>query len=169
VRRGPPAEKAPTWSRSTHSVRLTTPSLTIEDAAHVLCVRDGYLDPDAEEIPEEVFNELAELWRGGPCEICPGWGNPDALADHFLARKQREWEQSLPTWRCDCGAVYKPLDEFGSRWFYTVVSDGTLGDQAGEIRTNTKGAVKHSGACPNCGRRFADTIARRDDPQQTLF
>jgi hypothetical protein len=141
----------------------------IEDAADVLAFRFDYLDPDAEEIPEDVVSELAELWRAGPCQTCPGWGNPDALAEHFMARKQREWERSLPTWRCDCGAVYKPLDELGCQGFYAVAQDGTLGERVGEIRRNTKGVVKHSGACPGCGRRLADTIARRADPQLSLF
>jgi hypothetical protein len=142
----------------------------IEDAAWVLSAHHDYLDPDDDEIPDDVFRELAELWRAGPCGICPGWGNPGALADHFLARKQEEWERSVPSWACDCGALYKRITEWQTQHFYKTTGDyGLLGDLAGTVRRNAKGQVKQSGACPACGRKFADTIARQDDPQQSLF
>jgi hypothetical protein len=141
----------------------------IEDAANILCWR-GYLDPEGDEIPADVVDELAQLWHEGPCETCPAWGTADALADHFLARKQHEYERSLPTWACDCGTVYKILTEWGNgQEFYAINGDGLLGDRAGFIKRDSKGKVKHSATCPNCGRSFGDTIARRANPQLSLF
>ncbi len=141
----------------------------IEAAAHVLCMR-GYLDPEAEEWPDDLVAELVEVWHKGPCEVCPAWGGPHALADHFLSRKQREYEQSLPVWTCDCGAVYKELSEFFDQpGFWELCDDGLLGERIGGVRVNAKGHVKHSDKCPACGRSFADTIDRRTNPQQSLF
>jgi hypothetical protein len=146
------------------------PSLAewLEDAAHVLTIRYDYLDPDAEEYPPSVLAKLAELAEAGPCEDCPGWPNPDVLAQHFVTRKLQEWERSLPTWTCDCGAVYKPVTEWGATRYWHARPDGLLGDVVGDVRTNSKGKVKHSGACP-CGRSFAETVARQTAPQQSLF
>ena len=143
----------------------------IEDAASVLTAHYDYLDPEAEDIPGTVFYELAELWAAGPCDLCPGWGNPGALADHFMARKQEEWERfGIAPWWCDCDAIYKPLDEFGATTFYqTTGPDGRLDEPAGIIKRNSKGKVKRSDSCPKCGRSFADTIDRRANPQQSLF
>ncbi len=51
----------------------------------------------------------------------------------------------------------------------TTLLSRLLGDPAGVIKRDPKGKVKHSDACPGCGRKFADTIALRADPQQRLF
>jgi hypothetical protein len=45
----------------------------------------------------------------------------------------------------------------------------SLGRRAGVIRKSLNGRVRHSDACPACGRRFADVIAGRASPQQALF
>jgi hypothetical protein len=87
-----------------------------------------------------------------------------------MARKQREYEQSLPVWSCDCGAAYKLLVQWGGQeQFYTITEDGLLGDQVGAIHRSSNGKVRQSGTCPGCGLRFADTIARRANPQRALF
>lgn len=144
------------------------PMALIEDAANILCWR-GYLDPEDDEIPAEVVAELTELAKEGPCAFCPAPLRPDALADHWVARKQEEYERSLPTWTCDCGAVFKLLSEWGNQQaFYEARDDGLLGDRVGFIRHDGKRRVKHSDACPDCGRSFAVTIARHADPQQAL-
>jgi len=142
----------------------------IEDAADVLCMR-GYLDPEGDEIPPEIVADLLDLYLAGQCGLCPGWPSPDNLAEHLLARKQEEWERfGIAPWWCDCGAIYKPLTEFGATTYYaTTDPDGLLGDPAGVIKRNAKGQVKHSDRCPACARRFADTVADRVNPQQALF
>jgi hypothetical protein len=146
----------------------------IESAADVLCWRD-YLDPDEDEIPVEVIEELTRLWHEGPCDACPGWGSADALADHFLGRKQQEYERSLPSWQCDCGAVYKTLTGWmNAEGFYATTDDGMFGDLVGIVKRDSKGRVKHSDTCPGCGQPFAETIAprsdaQRSDPQMRLF
>lgn len=45
----------------------------------------------------------------------------------------------------------------------------SLGDLAGTIRELSTGRVAHSDASPACGRRFADVVADRANPQQSLF
>lgn len=146
------------------------PSLAewVEDAACVLTVRDDYLDPDAEDYPADVLAELAELAKAGPCEICPRWPNPDALADHFITRKRNEWIRSLPIWTCYCGRPYKRITDWGTTCYYPALADGLLGDCAGKSHVTPKGKVKQSDACP-CGRSFAETVTRQADPQQSLF
>jgi hypothetical protein len=173
-----------------------------EAAARVLCVQ-GYLDPhDVGEWPDELATELAELAAAGYCPPCPVTLTPDALAGHWVARKEDEYERSLPTWTCDCGTVYKLVSEWGGHQeFYQLGDDAlpgppcagaarpdthhdcvhdtcgdilfgtgaSLGDLAGTIRTLSNGRVRHSDACPACGRRFADVIAARANPQQPLF
>jgi hypothetical protein len=148
---------------------LTRLGALVEDAANYLAMR-GYLDPDAEEWPDWVLAELVDVYQAGPCPTCHEPLNGSDLADHFLALKQDEYERSLPTWGRDCGAVYKILLVFGiHEHFFAVRDDGLLGDEVGVITRKSKGEVSRSDACPACGRRFADTIADRADPQQALF
>jgi hypothetical protein len=179
---------------------LTPLEELIEAAARVLCCR-GYLDPhDVGEWPDELAAELAALAALGCCPLCPATLTPDALASHWLASKEDEYGQSLPTWTCDCGAVYK-MASGGDSEFYKLGDDALLGplcagaarpdsdedcahdscgdilfgtgcspgDLAGTIRKLSTGRVTHSDACPACGRRFADVIADRANPQQALF
>jgi hypothetical protein len=144
----------------------------VDDAANNLAWL-GHLDQEAEEWPGEVLAELAALVVAGPCGLCPGWQGwpgPDVLADHWLARRQDEWEQSLPVWECGCGARYKIIGEWGGlEHYYQARPDGLVGERAGEVRRNHKGAVKHSDACPACGVKYTDTHADRANPQQALF
>jgi hypothetical protein len=141
----------------------------IGDAATDLEMR-GYLDPEEEEIPPHVVALLLELYLAGACGLRPGWPSPATLADHALYRWQTEAEQGLPIWTCDCGAAYKLLAPWGNQEeFYQVGEDGCLGDPVGGIKRNSKGQVKHSDACPGCGRGFAGVIADRANPQQALF
>ncbi len=90
------------------------------DGADDLACR-GYFDPDPdEEIPPDLAAELAVLIAG--CKRCRI--GPSALGEHWLNRKQQEHERSLPVWTCDCGAVYKPLAEWGGRQdFYHALDD----------------------------------------------
>jgi hypothetical protein len=138
----------------------------IEDAANVLCWR-GYFDPDEdEEIPGELVAELTALYQ--ECEICRV--RPDGLADHWVARQQAKYERSLPTWTCECGTVFKPVLVWNrEQHFYRATDDGLLGDLTGTVRTDARGRIKHSDACAECGRRFAETMGRQADAQQTLF
>jgi len=53
--------------------------------------------------------------------------------------------------------------------YYEAREGGLLGDVLGSVRIDGKGRVKHSDACADCGRRFADTVARQTNPQQALF
>ena len=124
-----------------------------EAAADVLAWR-GYFDLD--DIPGDLVAELAEIASTGRCDSCPGPMCPDNLADHWLNRKQQEWERTIPTWTYDCGQVYKvlPGDEF-----YEAAEGGLLGDPAGCIAVDSKGRVKHSDACRGCGAKFARTVA----------
>jgi hypothetical protein len=90
-----------------------SPAELAEAAARVLCLR-GYGDPhDAGERPGGLAGELAELAGAGCCTSCPVTLTPDAVADHWLARKEDEHDRALPTWACDCGAVYKVVSEWG--------------------------------------------------------
>jgi len=136
----------------------------IEDAAAVLAMR-GYLDPDEDEIPPDVARELAELATEGVCGTCLGRDLlPDALADHFLVRKQEEWERGVPVWECDCGAPYKviPDNAFqGGDELYEAREDDLFGDLAGRIRRDRKGRIKHSDTCGKCGASFAETMTRQ--------
>jgi hypothetical protein len=147
----------------------------IEAAATYLC-RRGHVDPDLDGyIPADVAAELAELAAAGRCPSCPGAGlAPDALADHWETAKTEEYERSLPVWACDCGVSYKLLREpaspsSGRVEFYHARRGGLLGDAAGFAAYDSKGRVKRSSACPACGRRFADMLADRADPQLALF
>jgi hypothetical protein len=156
------------------------------------------------EWPDELAGELAALAEQGCCPCCPGCCppcpvtlTPDALADHWVAHKEDEYERSLPAWRCDCGAVYKMLSEWEGHIasysvFYHLGDDALAGplcagaarpdsdedcvhDSCGDIlfagttHIHGYGRVAHSSACPACGRRFADVIADRASAQQALF
>lgn len=103
-------------------------SALAEDAANVLQWR-GHLDPDGEEIPDEVAVELAEIAREGTCRLCLAPAlTADALADHYLSRKQEEYERSLPAWTCGCGAAYKKLATWGANEdLYQAVDDSAHG------------------------------------------
>jgi hypothetical protein len=84
----------------------------IDDALWYLCAVRGYIDEppfddDARAEIDRIAAELTNLARG--CELCRVDG--EGLACHFLGVKQAEWERSLPTWRCGCGALYKRITE----------------------------------------------------------
>jgi hypothetical protein len=143
----------------------------VEEAANVLAWR-GWWEPgdDDASVPDWLVAELTEIAQR-PCEVCvteAGWcRHPDEVADHFLARRQEEWERSWPTWECMCGRVFKVLA--GAEEFYDLADDGLVGDHVGRIRRDSKGRVKHSDVCPGCGRVFAETIAEQTRPQQAFF
>jgi hypothetical protein len=144
----------------------------IEDAANVLCWR-GHAEPGEDEEWDLAFlMELAEIARN-PCSACRTpeglCRTPDEVADHYLERRQQEWERSVPTWTCDCGRLFKVLPGAPGDSFYDARDDGQLGDLAGYVRHDARGRVKHSDACPGCGRVLADTISARANPQQRLF
>ncbi|MEV4116319.1 hypothetical protein [Nonomuraea sp. NPDC049695] len=148
---------------------LTAVGAAVEDAANYLTMR-GYLDPDGDEFPAWVLAELAELYHAGACEFCPGALTGSTLADHFLTRKQEEYERSIPTWVCECGWTFKVLPDPRGEAYFAARADGLLGDLIGYIRLDsTRQKVKHSDACPGCTRTFADTIAGQLNPQQALF
>ncbi|MGH3281925.1 MAG: hypothetical protein ACRDNW_22705, partial [Trebonia sp.] len=147
---------------------LTPLGALVEDAARYLAMR-GYLDPDADGgVPAWVLAELAEIAHekpcGGPgCSVtADGFLSPSPAADHFLQRRQQEWERWLPRWACTCGRTFKVCPEPPGTAFYAITPDGMLGDLAGHVTPDARRrTVKHSGACPGCGRPFADTIAGR--------
>jgi hypothetical protein len=121
----------------------------IESAARVLCCR-GYLDPhDVGEWPDELADELNALAELGCCPSCPVPLTPDALADHWLARKEDEYYRALPTWTCDCGAVYKLLADWGGHSeFYKLGDDAALGPLcAGAARPDSDEDCAHD----SCG------------------
>ena len=147
---------------------LTPLGAVVEDAARYLAMR-GYLDPDADGgVPDWVLAELAEIAHEKPCggpgcsATADGFLSPSPAADHFLQRRQQEWERWLPRWACTCGRTFKVSPEPPGTAFYAITPDGMLGDLAGHVTPDAKRrTVKHSGACPGCGRLFADTIAGR--------
>jgi hypothetical protein len=144
----------------------------IENAADYLCAR-GYIDPEDEFIPDSVVADLTRLWLAGSCgRYCP-WRSIQArasvIADHWVAEKQEEYERSVPTWTCDCGATYKVLPDFSAEAFWTLSHDGLLGEHVGGVKRDRKGHVKGSAKCPACGVAFAETIDRQTNPQQRLF
>ena len=68
----------------------------VEDAASILCWR-GYLDPEADELPAADIAELLDIYRAGPCErFCVWFDLPQAIADHWVARRQHEYERAAP-------------------------------------------------------------------------
>ncbi len=98
---------------------------------------------------------------------CPGCG--ERFADVIAGQQRAANIRRLPAWTCDCGAVYRSLGEpGGGQEFYAVTGDGYV-EQAGVVRVTGKGKVRHSDACPGCGRQFAATLARQAEPQQPLF
>jgi hypothetical protein len=101
-------------------------SALAEDAANILEWR-GYLGPDEDEIPAEVAAGLAEMAREGTCRLCLAPVlTADALADHYLGRKQEEYERSLPVWTCGCGAAYKKVATWGSNEDLYQAVDGSV-------------------------------------------
>lgn len=153
---------------------LTPLGEVVAYAAEHLAYRHAFLPaPDEDEWPYWVFAELAAMWPQGPCDKCVSrqlW-NWKELAHHFMGSKEEEMYRALPTWTCECGAAYK-LDRAwdGAGWeFCHPAEDGLPGDQAGIIRLDGKRRVKRSDACPACRRSFADVIARRADPQGSLW
>lgn len=146
---------------------LTVLGMVVEDAANFLAMR-CYLDPDADEYPAWVLAELAGIAREEPCgdPICrtipDGFLHPSAVADHFLARRQEDWERWVPVWACNCGRTFKVTRESPGTAFYQAREDGLMGGNAGCVKVDVKGQkIKGSDACPGCGRLFADTIAGR--------
>jgi hypothetical protein len=142
----------------------------IDDAATIL-EWHGYLDPEADELDGEDIAELLDIYRAGPCEhLCLWFDLPQAIADHWITRRQHEYERAAPVWECACGARYKCPAWWGNpEEFYDITADGLVGDRAGAVKRNSKGKATHSDCCPACGRRFADTIDDRANPQQALF
>jgi hypothetical protein len=142
----------------------------LEAAAGILSWND-WLDPEADELAEEDLAELLDIYRAGPCEhLCLWFDLPQAIADHWIARRQRQYELAAPVWECACGVRYKCPAWWGNaEEFYHITADGLVGDRAGAVKRNSKGKATHSDDCPACGRRFADTIADQSNPQQALF
>lgn len=135
----------------------SAPPDLIEDAANILIWR-GHLEPGGDGfVPDEIVAQLVALWAEGPCGECPGWGNPDVLAEHLVTRWQCDHERSLPVRTCECGTGFKTLMPFGNQRedFYLAGDDGLLGDHAGWVGRDRKGRVTHSGKCP-CGRSLAE-------------
>jgi hypothetical protein len=142
----------------------------VADALHFLAMR-GSIDPWPGEWPDGLVEELTALAAGGRCgafDRPPALGG-SALADHWEARRQREYERSVPTWECDCGRVYKVLAAWREDQLWEAADDGLIGKLAGRVRRDGKGKVTRSGACPGCGHPFAGTMARQAEPQQPLF
>ena len=139
-------------------------------AADIVAWHD-YLDPEADELAAEDIAELLDIYLAGPCQhLCLWFDLPQAIADHWIARRRNEYERAAPIWECACGAQYKCPDWWGNaEEFYHITVDGLVGDWAGAVKRNSKGKATHSDRCPTCGRRFADTIADRANPQQPLF
>ena len=147
---------------------LTPLGVLVEEAADFLAMR-GYLDPDGEDYPAWVLAELAEIAQETPADghghrtTPEGFLNPSAAADHFMDRREQEWEHWLPEWACNCGRQFKLSAEAPGIAFYDARPDGQLGDLAGDVRPDTRkgkeGKVRHSDPCPGCGIPFADTIA----------
>jgi len=90
-----------------------------------------------------------------------GYLYPSQVADHFMDRREADWERWLPAWACDCGRAFKVAPGWPGTTFYEASPDGRAGSLAGHVTPDSsRRQVKHSGACPGCGRLFADTIAR---------
>jgi hypothetical protein len=152
---------------------LTPLGEVVAYAADHLAMRHSFmLAPDDDEWPFWIFAQLVTMWQQGPCGRCISrklW-NWKELAHHFMGCKEEEYDRALPTWTCECGAPFKLMHTFGDAWeFCQPDEDGLSGDQVGAIALDSKGRVKRSDACPACGRSFAGTIARRADPQGSLF
>lgn len=135
---------------------------------------NGCIDPDLAEWPDELLGQLATLAVAGRCDpvLCPRRVTGSVLADHWMTRRQEEWERSLPVWTCDCGRGFKVVHAdhlAGGDLYHDALPDGLLGEQVGSVRSNSKGKVTHSDACPGCGVSFAVTIARQTVPEGALF
>jgi len=112
------------YARGYEAVR----AMLTEDAANILEWR-GHLDLDGEEIPDWVAAELADIAGEGTCRLCLAPVlTADALADHYLGRKQEKYERSLSVWTCGCGAAYKKLASWGANEdLYRAVDDSAHG------------------------------------------
>ncbi len=92
------------------------------------------------------------------------------LAAVYEQERQEAWEQTAPTWTCDCGQTFKVLPgglpARPDDRLYRIVDDGLLGELAGTICGT---GISHNKGCPDCGREFATTIKRHADPQLALF
>jgi hypothetical protein len=152
---------------------LTPLGAVVTQAAKVLVMR-GWLDPDSGGIPDWILADLARLARepacGPLCQAAGEYRHPSSIADHFLDRRQADWDRAMPVWECDCGRRYKLAVEPPGLAFYELAEDGRPGDPAGDVELDAAGRkVRNSGSCPACRRRYADTITDRLNPQQALF
>ena len=145
---------------------LTPLGLIVWDVLNYLA-RRGWLETD-DGIPDWLVADLAALAQEKPCgPLCrtttpDGFLYPSDVADHFMTRRQEDWERWLPVWACVCGRRYKVVPGYPRAAFHVAAPDGLLGDLAGYVTPDAKRrAVKDSDACPGCGRLFADTIAGR--------
>lgn len=133
----------------------------------------GWLD--GEHVSDELLATLRRLYHAHPvCQITvtftgDPWHDAHAArpAQYLVAALEAEWheqwERELPTWTCACGSTFKQCESLGRTVMHRI-ADGMLGSVVGTV--SAKG---RNGRCPDCGRDFAETIARENDPQMLLF
>lgn len=149
-------------------------------------VSRGWIDA---ECADEVEPDLRRLYRADTTGLIrrpePIKLTGDLMTDLCLARPREylahaweceqieEYERSVPIWECACGSEFKnDPGRWGSKpnnRFYRIAEDDTFGELVGTLRGHGSGKEERNDACPDCGRRFAETIQRQLDPQLSLF
>ncbi len=159
---------------------LASPSnedIVVQIAVDVL-IGKGSIEP--EDVDDDLIATLRRLYRENPICQTKVVFTDDAWRNMYAARPgeylaavlhhewQEEWERSLPLWTCACGATFKLSESFSHGQQMHRVADGMLGDLVGSVDGRGHCAARNRD-CPDCGRAFAGTIARREDPQLGLF
>ena len=154
--------------------------IIIEAALDYMCAK-GWYDVDEDGDDPEVIADIERLYTP---DLQPTPNTGSILADTgftlallWEAERYAEFQRSLPTWSCDCGAAYK-REQWSARHevIYTVTPDGLFD----ELVASTQGKrgigtiprddyAMNNGGCPTCGRAFKATIARQADPQTSLI
>jgi hypothetical protein len=153
--------------------------LIIDAALDYMSHRDWYYAEDDDD--PEVLAQLERLYAADlqptPCSGSLLFDTGVTLALLWADERRAEYERALPTWSCDCGAVYK-RDMWAAQHevIYTVTPDGLFDDLV--ARTRGKRGIAaiprdayamNNGGCPSCRRAFKSTIARQADPQTSLI
>jgi hypothetical protein len=153
--------------------------LIIDAALDYMSHRDWYYAEDDDD--PEVLAQLERLYAADlqptPCSGSLLFDIGVTLALLWADERRAEYERALPTWSCDCGAVYK-RDMWAAQHevIYTVTPDGLFDDLVASTRGKRGIAAiprdayaMNNGGCPSCRRAFKSTIARQADPQTSLI
>jgi hypothetical protein len=138
----------------------------------------GSIEPEC--VDDELLTTLRRLYHENP--ICQTkveftddlWHNMYAarpgeyLAAALHLEWQLEWERACPIWTCACGSEFKVGEHWPPRKHLYRIADGMFGELVGSVDGKGHGEERNRD-CPDCGRAFAETIARREDPQLGLF